>query len=469
MNINEPTPEMAVWHQRAKLVRDVVAGAHAIKAGRETYLPRFRASQADEEYERFLQTTSFFPATSRTAQGRRGLMFAKNVVLNSPSLVAISQVITPQGDDWRSVCEHIVYDTFQTNFTGLLADHPAPLEGVELNAANALELGFRPFLHVFRLESILEVTRGLVRNRQMWVRIRLLETKDRVLELLLVNGEYVQRVHENRNGQWQITKSVRPTKNGVPLNEIPFEIVSDNKAATPQPCILEDVARLNIDHYVAQGRINALQVFGSGLVPILKGVQPEKKVVDGEEVTIMPQLHFGSNGQYLLLPNPESDFGFLEPRGYMAADLRASAKDLEDKMAKVAARMIAPEAVAPEAEVTVKMRNAADDSITGSLAITYAARISRVLSRMAWWMAPGDAPFVGDEAKVTLNTDYKNKGMTAQERQVAMAELQAGLRSWEDWFYERKDAGVINSSLTPEQERARIEADNVDRPSAEAL
>ncbi len=474
MNIDEPTPEMKSWHQRAKLVRDVVGGEHQIKLGCETYLPRFRSNQTDEEYERFRLTTPFFPATARTAQGRRGLMFAKNVVLNGTALDPVKNVITPQGDDWRSVAEHIVYDTFQTNYTGLLVDHPAPPVNVELNAQNALEEGFRPFLHVFPLECILEAKRGLVRNQQKHIRIRLLESKDRVLELLLINGVYRQRIHEkNEGGQWRVTAERFPDKDGVQLNEIPFEIVSDNKCALPQPSVLEDVARLNINHYVAQGRINALQVFGSGLVPILKGIEPEKRMVDGVETTVMPTLHMGPGG-YLLLPNPDSDFGFLEPEGKMAADLRQSKKDLEEQMAKVGARMLAPEQVAPEAEATVAMRSAAEDSTTASLAITYAARISRALSRMAWWLTPTPAngvpvPFTGQEVSLTLNTDYKNRGMTAQERQVAMAELQAGLRSWEDWFYERRDAGVVNSSLLPDEEKARIEADNVDRPTTEAL
>jgi hypothetical protein len=467
MNIDEPTPEMAIWHQRAKLVRDVVGGEYAIKRNREAYLPRFRANQSNEEYERFLATTPFFPATSRTAQGRRGLMFAKNVVLNGTALDPIKNVLTPQGDDWRSTAEHIVYDTFQTNFTGLLTDHPAPPAGRELNADNALLEGFRPFLHVFPLESILEVTRGLVRNQQKKVRVRLLESKDRVLELRLVNGVYEQRVHTRVDGTWKV-ESRTPQKDGVPLDEIPFEIVSDNNAAVPQSSVLEDVSRLNIAHFVAQGRINALQVFGSGLVPVLKGIEPEKRIVDGVETTVMPELNFGPGG-YLLLPNAESDFGFLEPEGKMASDLRQTKKDLEDQMAKVGARMLASEAVAPEAEVTVAMRNAAEDSTTASLALTYAGRISRALSRMAWWMTPGSAAFTGQEVTLTLNTDYKNRGMSAQERQVAMAELQAGLRSWEDWFYERRDAGVVNSSLTPEAEKARIEQDSIDRPTTETL
>ncbi len=467
MNIDQPKPEIAAWYSRWRLVRDVVAGAHAIALGRETYLPRFRANQQDEEYERFLATTAFFPATARTAQGRRGLMFAKNVVLDAPALMPIAQVITRKAHGWRSVAEQIVYETFQTNFTGLFVDHPAPPEGVQLNAANALLEGFRPFLHVYKAECILEATRGLVRNQQLFTRVRVLEDKDSVLELLLNNGIYEQRRHTRAGGEWKVERRI-PTKNGKPLTEIPFEIVSDNREDDPQTGVLEDVARLNIAHYVAQGRVNALQVFGSGLVPILKGIEPEKKMLDGVETVVMPTLHMGPGG-YLLLPSAESDFGFLEPRGYMAADLRASVKDLEDKMAKVGARMLAPEAVAPEAEINVAMRNAAEDSVTGSLAQTYAARISKQFSRMAWWMSPGDEAFVGDEAVMTLNTDYNMRSMTAQERQVAASEVQSGLRSWEDYFEERKTRGVVISSLTVEEERARIERDNVDRPTAEVL
>lgn len=464
MAINTPSPEVAAWHHRWKVIRDVVSGEYQIKAMGEDYLPRFRANQTSEEYERFKRTTYFFPATSRTAQGRRGLMFAKNVVLDAPVLEPIANVLTKRGHNWRSIAEQIVYETFQTNFTGLLVDHPPRPDGIELNAENAILEGFRPFLNVYSAECILEATRGLVRNQQLFTKVRLRESDDSELELALENGVYVQRRHE-RGGR--ITETI-PMRNGKPLTEIPFEMVSDNREDTPQPSVLEDMARLNLNHYVAQGRLNALEAFGSGLVPILKGVVPEKRIVDGEEVAIMPELNFGPGG-YLLLPTAESDFGFLEPKGTMASSLRASVKDLEDKMAKIGARMLAPEAVAPEAEMIVAMRNAAEDSVTGSLAQTYAARISRALARMAWWMTPGDAAFVGDEAVMTLNTDYNMRGMSAQERQVAATEVQSGLRSWQDYFEERKTRGVVISSLTAEEERARIEADNVDRPTTETL
>ena len=73
----------------------------------------------------------------------------------------------------------------------------------------------------------------------------------------------------------------------------------------------------------------------------------------------------------------------------------------------------------------------------------------------------------GSEAFFTLNTEYQTQPMSAQERTIALAELQGGKRSFDDWFYERRDRGVVNSSLTPQAERERIERDQIDRPTAE--
>lgn len=457
MGINEPSPEIAAWHSRWKIIRDVVAGEHAIKSGRESYLPRSRTGQTDCEYERWLKVTPFFPATSRTAQGNKGLMFAKNVVLNAPILESIAHVLTPDGLSFRDLADEVVWQTQQTNYTGLLVDHPS-VAGAELNAANALELGSRPFIHLYAAEAILETTYGVVRNRRLLVKVRLLESANSVLVLELINGIYRQTVWtKDETDSWSAKAPTIPRRDGQPLNEIPFVIVSDNTKAQPQASVLEDIARLNLNHYIAQGRIAALEMYGSGVVPVITGMEPEKGP-DGK--AIMPELFMGPGG-FIILPSPDAKAFFLEPAGNMASQLNTSKKDLEEQMAKVGARMLAPERVAPEAVETVRMRSAAEDSTRASLAQLYARRISEALGWCAWWMG-GERT----DAALTLNTDYQNKGLTAQDRTVAMAELQAGLRSHEDWFYERRDAGLINSSLTFEAEQARIEQDALDRPSA---
>lgn len=456
MNIDEPTPEISAWKDRWKTVRDVVAGEYQIKLGRERYLPRGRAGQGDVEYDKYLGDTPFYPATARTAQGKRGLMFAANVVLQSSKrFEAIKETITANGMSVRELAEEVVWETLQTNFTGLLVEHGAKPEGVELNGENEIEEGYRPFIHLFPAETILEATYGVVRNRKTLIRVRLLEGKDRVLELLNRNGVYVQRVHKRTDGKWKFTETI-PDKGGVPFKEIPFVVVSDNNKACPQPSVLEDMVRLNLNHYRKQGKISAIHMFISGVVPYIAGLVPE---VGPDGTPKQPNISFNNQG-FIVVPDHQTKFGFWEPEGKQVESLERERQHYEEQMAKVGARMLAPERVAPEAEATVALRSAAEDSTNASLALRYASRISKALTFASRWLDDSEATY-------TLNTDYANRTMNAQEMTAALAMVQAGQISWRTFFFMLRDRKVVNATLTPEEERSQIEQDNIDRPTAE--
>jgi hypothetical protein len=479
-SIEDIHPDLARKRADIQLVRDVIGGARVIKNKTTDYLPLSRFGQPDEEYKRLLNYTSFFPATSRTAQAKRGLMTAKNVVLNAPILEPIKDVITPQGDSIRDLAEEVIWETFQTNFTGLLTDHPERPEGVALNAANALRLNYRPFIHLFPFESILWIdyaTRGPVR---VFERVVLRESEKRILELVMIGNVYVQRVWEKKkpitgsvrggfgnpsqstipldaSGDWEITEIRQPRKDGQKLTSIPFTIVSDNTKPWPQDSILKDLAELNLDHYKVSARIANIQMFAAGVVPVIAGM---KLGYDDDGNIIPPSIYTGPGG-IIVLEDPTAKWGFLEPEGHTIDSLMKTRDDYQEQMAKTGGNLIASERnKAPESDTSTARRAAGEDSATASTALVYARRISDALSWCSWWMD-------GSKASFTLNTDYKMNGMTAQERTVALAEWQSGGRSWEDWFYERRDKGVINSSLTPEEERARIDAESIDRPTAE--
>ncbi|KQN28096.1 hypothetical protein ASF00_09310 [Sphingomonas sp. Leaf34] len=457
-NIEDIHPKLAVKHADVQLIRDVMAGARTIKRKRTEYLPFSRTAQPVEEYDRLLQYTSFFPATSRTAQAKRGLMTAKNVVLNAPVLEPIKDVITRNADSVRDLAEEVIWETFQTNFTGLLADHPEAPDGVSLNAANALRLNYRPFIHLFPLESILWIDYGIKGPLRTFERVVLREREDRILELVMVNGIYVQRVWEKKDGLgFEITEVREPRKDGQRLTSIPFTVVSDNTKSWPQDSELKDLAELNLDHYKVSARIANIQMFASGVVPVFSGIKLQK---DDDGQDIPPNLYIGAGG-VVVLEEPTAKWGFLEPEGHTMDGLMKTRDDFQEQMAKVGGNLIASERnKAPESDTQSARRGAGEDSAVASLALVYARRISDALSWCSWWMD-------GSKAVFTLNTDYKMGGMTAQERTVALAELQAGVTSWDTWFLERRDKGVVNASLLPDEERARIDQDNIDRPTAE--
>lgn len=455
--IDEIHPNLAAAQWEVQRMRDVIAGSRTIKAKGTTYLPKTRINQDLLEYKRLKHHTTWFPATNRTLAGIKGLLLAKNVVLNAPALEPIKSVITRELGSDRDLAEQVVGETLQTNFTGLLVDHSTAPAGVALNAANALEVGFRPFVALYPCESIIWIDYGYQDNARKPIRVVLRESADRILELSLTSGIYQQHVHTREGGQYQITETRTPTKNGKPLDRLPFVIVSDNTAAWPQPSVLRDVAELNLQHYLQSSKIANLEMVGAGLVPFITGVQIPRDEQTGEKLPV--DIDF-STGGFIVLEDAQAKATFMEPEGNLAVQLADTLLTIQDQMAKCGARVIASEKVAPEAAETVARRAASEDSTNASLALAYQRRISDALSWCSWWID-------GSKAQFTLNTDYRNYKMSAQDRTIALQELQAGAISKLTYYMERRDNGIINSSDTFEEEQARIEQDRADEPPAD--
>lgn len=365
-NIDDYQDKLSCLKPANQRIRDVVAGNDAIKAAGTTYLPLSRDGQPEAEYKRLKTTTTWFPGTSRTARGYKGLMFARNVVLNAPALEPIKEVITNEFASINDMAEEVVWETLQTNWTGLLVDHPERPVGVDLNAQNALDLNYRPFIHIFPFESFLRVEYRLDGPVRKFSRVVLRETERRILELVVEGGVYVQNVWTQEDGKsWEIAEARVPRRDGKPLTEIPLTIVSDNTKPFPQPSVLTDVALLNIDHYIASSRISNLHMFASGVTPVFTGVT---LTANENGDVIPPNIHVGKNGIVMLQAENAKAF-FLEPEGHVQAGLEKAKDDIQEMMAKCGAAMIASERnKAPESDTVAARRTASEDSTVGMVA-----------------------------------------------------------------------------------------------------
>src|SRR3954469_23795428 len=85
--VNSTHPDYDATAPAWSRARDVLAGEDAVKAGRERYLPRLD-SQTDDEYLAYQARASFFNATSRTAEGYRGLIFRRPPFVKIPEVRA---------------------------------------------------------------------------------------------------------------------------------------------------------------------------------------------------------------------------------------------------------------------------------------------------------------------------------------------------------------------------------------------
>ena len=202
---------LAQYHKRWRKNRDFLKGRDAVVNGGEEYLPKPLRAMTDADYQSFLKRVDFYPAVIKVMESYLGLVFKKQPDLIGPAdLENLESIITRDGDSLEVFSAKVMRETFTTNYTGLLADHTPPPAGKAVSKANALEVGYRPYLAIFPAESILDLEFGIVGPKQGFTKVRLLENVKKELELKLVDGIYTVETWENTDGQWQSNRSMVP-------------------------------------------------------------------------------------------------------------------------------------------------------------------------------------------------------------------------------------------------------------------
>lgn len=455
-DIASPSPEIACHLTRWKRNRDAVAGQDAIRAAKTAYLPRVYEGQDDREYSTYQSRVVFYPATQRTLENHVGLVFRKDPsIVADDSVADILSTITARYG-LEDLARELLAETLITNFTGLLVDTPPSKAG--LSAATAIQAGQRPFLSVYRGESVLEVQQGIINNRFALVRVRLLDDENTVRELVIADGVYQVIMHRKSEGaQWIADAPITPTKGGATLSEIPFEIVSTKAGCIEPPkAPLDDLVILNLSHYLASADLsNVLRCIGHP-IRFVTGYSAKD---DGGNV-VQPQFVVRAD-QVWVLDDPQAKVGISEHSGAGVDALRDQCQDIAAQMAQVGARALATEKAAAEAAETHAIRRASENSSLAALANRVSAHIERQVNRALGWI---NLPTIS----YRLNTDYLPVPMSAQDITALLSVVQAGRMSAETFFATLKQGEIVPDSLSYEDERDRIEQDVADRPPTDS-
>lgn len=444
MAINEPTPILAAHKLRWRTARHVVSGTYAVKRHGTDYLPLAYKGQDQGlggDYDRFKQATPFYPAASRTLDGIAGLMMRKEPVMEAGGLIQeIKNVITTNGDSIEELARIVCREVLTTNYCGLLTDYP---EGEASSLGAMLDEGIRPFINHYPAESILECTPGVIRNRRVPVRVRLLEDENTVLLLKLVDGFVVTEVYEAANGSFPIegrpTKRFEPKANGKRLTEIPFDLITSDNSFIPSGSQLDNVVTLNLDHYVTQGLLTRQLLFGISPMLFIAGVEDK----EGDSIEWTPgavyTTEFHDAKPYVI--NVPSD---------AAVPLEHQLEKLEDRMATVASRILARQKQVAEAAETEAVRQGAENSVVAMLANAISVRFERSIQRVNM--------FTGNDTKVRfqINTDYLPTNISPQEITALLGLRKSNEMSAKSLFYRLRTAGLYNETLTFEEEQSRL-------------
>lgn len=437
-----------------KKCRDVVSGEDAVHAAGAEYLPRL-SEQKEADYQAYVQRTPFYNATSRTIDGLVGMVMRKEPNVAAPaSLDAIVQDMTLTGCGLPELAETMLRQVIEVGRVGMLVEYPMQVMG-PLTQAQAAEMNRRPYCSMFKAEHIINWRADRVNNAMQPVMIVLSESVtewkndfeaeqvDQRRALLLVEGVYLQRLYRKVGGKtWeQFGADIIPVMNGAPMSYIPFVLCAPTRQSMDcaKPPIY-DLVTLNLSHYRTVADYEHGAHFTGLPMLFLAGIQlgENEKVIIGSQSAVVSS-------------DANADGKYLEFTGQGLGALKDRAAEKEAGMAAIGARMLAPEKAGVEAQGTLAMRHAGESAVLSTVAKMVGVALTRVLEIMADWEG------IKGEILVTMNADFMDLTLTAQEIDSLVKSWQAGAISYETLFDNLKRGEIIPEGREIEEEQGSLE------------
>jgi len=449
--------------------RDVIAGDDAVKSAGESYLPRLD-SQNDDEYLSYKTRACFFNATSRTRDGFLGLLFRRDPEVKLPdrhagvggALRVFTDDVDLMGTSLFTFCKGVVGEVLALGRCGTLIDWQADGDS-------------RAYVVRYVAEDILNWQTQRINGRNVVTLIALRElvskpdTEDsflvnqvetiRVLKLeSLPDGgtRYVVEIWEQqkaannrrKKSEWKLVESRIPLRLGKPLPLIPFVFHGPRNALPDVDKMpLADIITVNLDHY----RLDADYKHGLHYTAL-----PTAWVSGFDKDS---ELRIGSSTAWVA-EQPGAVAGFLEFKGQGLSTFENAQNRDERLMAVLGSRMLEDTKRVGETADAIELRQAGENSILMTLALSVSDSISQVLRWVYWWNSTEQYPEDISESLVLLqiNTDFTAKGLTSLELTAIVGAWQAGAISQATMFDLFRKGEVLPTGRSDAEEKNLVQA-----------
>ncbi len=472
---------LATWLR----ARDVIAGEDAVKVGGIKYLPRLD-SQSDNEYLGYKSRACFFNATSRTRDGFLGLLFRRDPEVKLPdrhagvggALRVFTDDVDLMGTSLFTFCKGVTGEVLSVGRSGTLVDWQADGES-------------RAYVVRYAAEDILNWQTARINGRNVVTMVSLREFVERPddadpfavkitetvrvlkLEVLPDGGtRYVVEVWQrlpsgNRGGiggslwsgffgqkssqpktEWTLVETRVPLRLGKPLPLIPFVFHGPRNALPDVDKMpLADIIYVNLDHY----RLDADYKHGLHFTAL-----PTAWVSGFDKDS---ELRIGSSTAWVA-ETPGAVAGFLEFKGHGLSTFENAQNRDERLMAVLGSRMLEDTKRVGETADAIELRQAGENSILMTLALSLSDSISQVLRWVYWWNSTEQYPEDVSESLVLLqiNTDFTAKGLTSLELTAIVGAWQAGAISQATMFDLFRKGEVLPTGRTDDEEKNLVQA-----------
>jgi len=455
MPVNTEHSEYKKRKKQWERCRSCINGSDAIKDAGQKYLPKLQ-DQTNNEYEAYLERALFYGATSRTLQGLLGAVFRKDFTYEYPEIY-IHQLddVTPEGNDLWEFSRQVVKETIGVGRMGILIDVDKSED-------------MRAYCAIYKAEKIVNWRTEKIGGRRVLTMVILeeeyedpgvdifekeIKTQYRVLEIGLNENQSMQYIQEiwrkietSKGSQWAVYDTIYPTRQGLPLDEIPFIFVNAHNllSSTDKPPLL-DLAEVNLSHFRTSADLEHGAHYTALPTAWVAGFPADS------------ELRIGS-GVAWVSENTSASAGYLEFKGQGLGSLQDLKKDKEQLMAILGARLLEDQKRAVEAADTHKIRQSGESGALTTITRTVSNAIKAALKLMAWWSGASDQQIDGIE--FMLNDDFMGAKMTPQELTALMQAWQQGAISQTTFLHNLKEGEILPDGISIDDEKELIGTEN---------
>lgn len=458
MPVNSTHPEYKNHVELWTTCRDAVEGSVAIKDKAARYLPPLsghlkNGPDGQAAYQAYLGRALWFGATDRTLSGYVGAIMRKDPVVVVPDgIKSRLEDITDAGQTVEQFIHTLCKELLTTGRFGLLVDK-AELDSDGVEPA---------YIKLYYPENIL----NWQMNGDQLVMLTLqefvlepdpadpyeLQEIQQVRELRLVDGVCTITLHKLDGQSWISYPQPSPTFRGKALDYIPFVFVSadEDSIGCSKPPIY-DLATCNINHYQLDADYRHGLHFTALPTPVFTGVDDNREYFLGSEGAIN-------------LRNENSRAFFLEFQGLGLTAIKDAMQERKEQMASLGAQLLSRKTGGRTVETAeaARIQHAGETSLLATIVGRVEEGLECALCMVAEW--EGIPCSEEDETvDVTINRDFIDANLDAQEITALVTSWQNGGISPEVLFWNLQKGGVIDPKKTYEEFISELDAEKTRR------
>lgn len=431
MGIESKHPLYTDTENKWTRVRDSFLGSDAVKVKGEVYLPKL-SSQDKDQYASYVMRAMYVNAIKNTVQGLVGAVMRIDPIINAPDrILELAEDITGTGVTLNDFISNMLSEQLLMGRQGVLIDRTTE----------------RAYLSGYTTEQMTNWMDGVIVLKESYVSHDINDPYDMDYEVqyreLMIDedGKYLVRIWREYEG-WSVWNEIYPTKVGQSLDSIPFVALSGNELnLNPTQPPLMSLVDTNLSMYRTSADLEHGRHFTALPTPYVTGI-------DGDS-----ELRIGS-GTAWILPDSSSKAGYLE---FTGQGLQALEKAIDEKrgiMASLGASLLQTQKTGVESADALRLRQNSEASVLIGAVLSVQEGIAKALSIMADWEG------VSGDIEVSLNTDFTDTKINAQDLTALMGAWQSGGISHETFLHNMKKGEVIPDDVSVEDEKSRIDMQN---------